>query len=276
MIVVTGATGTAGSEVVRALIERGLAVRVLARDPVRARDLFGAAVEVVSGDFDDALSVRAALVGAEQLFLSCADDPRRVAWESAAIDAAAASGVRRIVKLSSIGAEPGSPVAFWDWHGRVERHLRESRVAAVVLRSSFYMSNVLPALSAGMLFAPAGGARIAMIDPRDVGAAAAAVLDSAGHDGRTHVVTGPEAITYAQAAAELSAAFVDIGDDEARRQLTAGGVPEAIAAEVVKLFGALRAGAAERVTATVEALTGRAPRDFGAFARDRAAVGAAR
>ena len=126
MILVTGATGTAGSEVVRALIERGRAVRVLARDPVRARDLFGPAVEVVSGDFDDALSVRAALVGAEQLFLSCADDPRRVAWESAAIDAAAASGVRRIVKLSSIGAEPGSPVAFWDWHGRVERHLRES------------------------------------------------------------------------------------------------------------------------------------------------------
>jgi uncharacterized protein YbjT (DUF2867 family) len=277
MILVTGATGIAGSEVVRALIGRGQAVRVLARDPVRARDLFGPAVEVVSGDFDDALSVRAALVGAEQLVLSCADDPRRVAWETGAIDAAVASGVRRIVKLSAIGAEPGSPVAFWDWHGRVERQLEESGIAAVVLRSSFYMSNVAAQIGFdGRLYAPAGGARIAMIDPGDVGAAAAAVLTTSGYAGRTYVITGPAAITYAQVATELSAvtgrdvAFVDVDDDDARRQLGAGGVPEAIAGEVVRLFGALRAGAAERVTAEVESLTGRAARDFAAFARDHA------
>ena len=89
-------------------------------------------------------SVRAALAGVDELVLSGADDPRRVGWETRAIDAAAAAGVGRIVKLSSIGAEPGSPVAFWDWHGRIEEHLRRSAVRSVVLRSSVYMSNVAP------------------------------------------------------------------------------------------------------------------------------------
>ena len=79
----------------------------------------------------------------------------------------------------------------------------------MILRSSFYMSNVLAGAEQvareGRLFAPAGDARIAMIDPRDVGEAAAAVLTTPGHDGQTYVLTGPEAITYAQVAAELSA-----------------------------------------------------------------------
>src|SRR5262249_62420941 len=154
--------------------------------------------------------------GADALLLSCADDPRRVGWETAAIDAAVAAGVRRIVKLSAMAAEPGSPVAFWDWHGQVERHLQASGAGWVILRASWYMTNLLAAApqvaAEGRLYAPAGEARIAMIDPRDVGAAAAAVLSDSGHEaglgheGHTYLLTGPRAITYADAAAELSAA----------------------------------------------------------------------
>ena len=251
MILVTGATGTAGSEVVRALVARGARVRVFARDPEKARSLFGDAVEIQRGDFADRTSVRAALNGVEQVFLSGADDPRRVDWEKAVIDAA---GERRIVKLSSIHAAPGAPVAMWDWHGQVERHLRRSDV---ILRSSAYMSNVV-AID-GVVFAPAGVARVAMIDPRDVGEAAAAVLTTPGHDGRTYTLTGPEAITFAQAAAELAATYVDIPDDAAR---------PAIGDEVVKLFAQLRQGAAERVTDDVEALTGRPARGFAAYAQE--------
>src|SRR4029077_10865633 len=99
------------------------------------------------GDFADAASVRAALEGADVLLLSCADDPRRVGWEKAALDAAAAGGARRIVKLSAAAAEPGSPVAFWDWHGQVEQYLRSCGTNWVILRASWYMSN-LPAAPA--------------------------------------------------------------------------------------------------------------------------------
>ena len=128
MILVTGATGRAGSQVVRALLEQSDEVRALVRDPVTARDLLGEDVELVVGDFADVASVRVALEGVSDVFLSGPDDPRRVGWETAAIDAAAAAGVRRIVKLSSIVAAPGAPVAFWDWHGRIENHLRQSAI----------------------------------------------------------------------------------------------------------------------------------------------------
>src|SRR5690349_15523309 len=127
LTLVTGATGVAGAEVVRALLAQGRPVRAFVRDPAKARRLFGDAVEVATGD------LRSALTGAGALVLSGPDDPRRVAWESAAIDAAA--GVRRIVRLSAIGAAPGSPVPFWDWHGQVDERLRASGVPSVILRS---------------------------------------------------------------------------------------------------------------------------------------------
>ena len=280
MILVTGGTGNAGSEAVRALIERDYQVRVFVRDAERAEGLFGGSVELALGDFGDAGSVRDALEGVSDVVLSCADDPRRVEWETAAIDAAIRAGVRRIVKLSTLAASPGAPVAFWDWHGRVEQYLRKSGIAAVILQSSFYMSNLLAAAKSvaheGRFYAPAGGARIAMIDPRDVGAAAAAVLASDEHDGLTYVLTGPEAITYSQVAAKLSAAigrpveFVDVPDDAARQGMVEAGMPDFVADQVVNIFEMLRQGVADRVTDTFASLTGAAPRDFAEFASDHA------
>src|SRR6266566_650252 len=250
MIVVTGATGQAGSEVARALAARGDRVRAFVRDPGKARRMLGENVDLAIGDLADPRSVRAALDGADALFLSCADDPRRVGWERSAIGAAVAAGVRRVVKLSAVGAEPGSPVAFWDWHGQVEQHLRASGTGWVILRSSWYMSNLL--------------------------AAAAQVLSSPGHERQSYLVTGPEAITFAQVSAGLSAAmgsrieFTDIPGEDARQAMVGGGMPEFAAEQVIKIFEQLRQGADRQVTATVEVLTGSAPRDFASFARDHA------
>ena len=280
MILATGGTGNAGSQVVRALLERGQSVRTFVRDPHKARGLFGNAVELAVGDFTDPSSVLAALDGVEQLFLSGADDPRRVEWERNMIDAAAAMPVRRVVKLSSITAEPGARVAFWDWHGRIERHLRDSGIHFVALRSSFYMSNLLAAREQisheGRIYAPAGNAKIAMIDPRDLGHAAAAVLSTDGHAGKTYFLTGPEAITYTQVAAELSSAtgrhveFVDVPDEAARQAMIQSGLPAFLAEGIVDVFAMTRQGADCQVTATVESLTGAPPRDFASFAHDHA------
>lgn len=280
MMLVTGATGTAGSEVVRALLERDQRVRAFVRDPKRARERLGDAVELAVGDFADPGSVGAALDGVEGMVLSCADDPRRVQWETSAIDAAAAAGVRRIVRLSAVGAEPGAPVAFWDWHGQIDQHLRASQIPAVILHSTFFMSNLLAAAAQvarqASIYAPAGEAAIAMIDPRDVGAAAAAALTGASQDGQTYVLTGPESITHEQVAADLSAAtgrevrFVNISDEVARQGILGAGLPELVAEQMVRIYQQLRQGVAEQVTGTIEALTGRPPRSFAAFARDHA------
>ena len=280
MILVTGATGTTGSEVVRALTARAGRVRVFVRDAEKARRKLGLSAELAIGDFADPRTLRAALEGTDALFLSCADDPRRVGWETAAIDAAAAAGVRRIVKLSTAAAAQGSPVAFWDWHGQVEQHLRSSGADWTILRPTYYMSNLLaaaPQVSAeGRLYAPAGTARIAMIDPRDVGVFAAAVLSSAGHEGQTYLLTGPAAITYAQVAAGLSEVtgsrveFVDIPDDAAQQAMIRDGMPGFVAEQIIKTFAQLRQGVGAQVTPAVETLTGSAPRDFASFARAHA------
>jgi uncharacterized protein YbjT (DUF2867 family)/predicted ester cyclase len=231
-ILITGATGTTGAEVVRELLRSGRPVRVFVRDAAKARRLFGDAVEVAVGDLADTASLHAALAGAGALVLSGPDDPRRVAWETAAIEAAA--GVRRIVRLSAIGAAPGSPVPFWDWHGRVDERLRASGIPSVILRSSLYMS------TAALM--PPAGARVAVVDPADVGAAVAAALHG-GHDGGTYTLTGPEAIDFPAAELEL---------------------PPPVEA----LFVQLRAGVAAEPSGAVEALTGRPPGDFAAFTRE--------
>ena len=280
MDVVMGATGVAGSQVVRALIARGQDVRAFVRDRERALDLFGDEADLAVGDFADPESVRAALVDVDRVVLSGPDDPRRVEWEKSAIDAAAAARVRRVVKLSSIVTAPDSPVAFWAWHAEIEQHLLDSGLPATLIRSAPYMSNVLSGAEQvareDLLYAPAGEARMALIHPRDVGAAVAAALTTPGQDGRTHVITGPEAIGYRDVAAELARVlgrpvqYVDVPDGVAMDALVEAGLPDFVARHVVNVFGQLRRGVAQRPTATVEHLTGRAPAGFPVFAREHA------
>ncbi|MGH3734228.1 MAG: SDR family oxidoreductase [Micromonosporaceae bacterium] len=280
-VLVTGATGTTGRHVVAALRERGASVRAFVRDAARAVEVLGGDVECAVGDFEDMASLRRAMQGVDHLFLSSADGPRKVAHEAAVIDAAAATWVQRTVKLSTIGAGVGSPVGFCDWHGQIEEHLRRSGLPAAVLRSSFYMTNLYASAEAvagaGKLFAPAGDAKIAMIESRDV-AAAAVLLTEDGHEGRTYEVTGPDAITYQEVAEQLSAAtgrtveFVDLPGDAAYAAMLDSGAPQWLAENLVALFGMLRDGGGSEVTDTVRALTGHSPRGFAEFARDHAAA----
>lgn len=234
------------------------------------------------GDFSEPESFRAALKGVDVLFLACGNHPRQVECEINAIDVAAGAGVRRMVKLSAFGAEIGSRLDFWDWHGRIEHRLEASGLPSVILRPYFYMSNRLGAAetirAAGRIFASADQAKIAMIDPRDVAAAAAVVLTDDGHEGQTYVLTGPGAVTYHEIAAQLSDAadrtiqFVDVPDAAAREGLLKAGMPDWMADNLVTVFAILRKGFESHGTDAVRALTGRQPRGFAEFARDHAAL----
>lgn len=285
MILVTGATGNVGSSVVGELAEHGVAVRAFVRDPATAVERLGADVEIAVGDFADPSSLARALGGVEAMFLSSADGPDKVAFETAAIDAAASAGVRRIVKCSTVRAEKGSPLPPFDWHGRIEQHLRAAGPSFVILRSAFYMTNLLsaaePVRHTGSIFAPAGGAKIAMIDPRDTGAVGAVALTTDAYDDAILELTGPEAITYEQIAEDLSAAtgrkigFVDIPDEAAREALTGAGLPGWLVEHLGRLFPLLREGALDQPTDTVRAVTGRDARSFATFARDYASAFAA-
>jgi uncharacterized protein YbjT (DUF2867 family) len=281
-ILVTGATGTIGAHVVTRLHGRGATVRAFVRDPDRARKRLGPDVDLAVGDFADPASLRRALHGVDRVFLTAPDGPDHVAHETAVVDAAAAAWVQRIVKLSAVGAYIGSPIMFSDAHARVEAHLRAGPVPCVILNSGFFMSNLFAAADeiarSGQLIAPAGDATIAMIDPRDVAAAAVAALLDDRHEGNAYVLTGPEAITYAAAAARLTAAtgreitFVDVPGEAARAAMLDSGAPAWLADTLVVLFAELRRGIAAQTTDAVYRLTGRRPRDFAEFARDHRAI----
>ncbi len=277
-ILVTGASGTVGSQLISLLRGRRIDVRALVRDPDRANAISATGAQLVTGDFADPGSLRAALDGVSAVFLACGNVREQVDYECAVIDAVETSGAQQIVKLSARGAAVDSPVAYWHWHAVIERHLQTSSTPWTVLQPGFMMTNLLGAADQvrqqGMLFAPAADARIAMIDPGDVAAAAAVVLTENGHHGQTYVLTGPEAMTYHRVAEDLSAAigrrvgFVDIPPAAASAALVDAGLPPFAAEQVVRVFDALRDGAQSTTTDTVRALTGTAARSFAAFARD--------
>jgi uncharacterized protein YbjT (DUF2867 family) len=280
-VLVTGATGNVGSSVVRELRGGDASIRAFVRNAAKGTEMLGDDIDLAVGDFEDPASLTSALDGVDFVFLASDPGPEKVEHEVAAINAAAASGIKRIVKASTIGAEVGSPLPPFDWNGRIEEHLRRSGVPAVILQSNYYMTNLLASaeqIRQGKLVAPAGKGKIATIDPRDVGAVAAATITGEGHDGRTYILTGGEALTFGQMAEQLSEAtgrsieYVDVPEDAAKQGLVAAGMPDWLISHLSQLFGMIRQGALATVTETVRSLTGREPRTFRQFATDHAAL----
>jgi len=283
-VLVTGATGNVGRQVVRALGERGIATRAFVRDPGKATSMFGGAVELAVGDLADRDSLDRAMHGVDRLLLACGNVPGQVDYECAAIDAAKTAGLSRVVKLSSPDPSVDSPLIFDRWHGEIERHLTSSGLPWVLLRPRTYMTNLLAYAETirqtGKLFAPAGAARVTFVDPVDVGAAAAAALVDDGHEGWSYTLTGPEAIGFEQIARELSELapadrpieYVDIPDNAARAALLDAGLPGFVADFVVGVFQSQRTGSMSDTTDAVRTLTGREQRTIGQFLRVHAAA----
>lgn len=281
-VLVTGATGDVGRHVVDELGRHDVPVRALVRDAEKARAIHGDAADLSVGDLGDVGAIRRALEGMERVFLACSNDPRQVEYETNVIDAAAEAGVERVVKLSAVGAEIGSTLDFWDAHGQIERHLRASGLSSVLLRPTSYMTKLLGPPGAikqsGKLFAPAGDARIALIDPRDVAAVAATTLIDEGHEGQTYVLSGPEAVTLTEVAEALSAAagrtieFVDVPEEGARQGMLGSGLPDWLVENLMTLWRFIREGRVSTVTDAVRQVTGREPRTFADFAEDNAAL----
>ena len=273
MILLTGATGNVGRPLAGLLTEAGLSFRAFARDPGRARSALGPEVEIVRGNLSDPSSLEAALGGTGVLFLLNGDP----ALEEGAVDAAARSGVGRVVKLSAL-ADGLEPPAF---HRRVEESLERTGLGWTHLRPNAFMQTLLGYLprlisEAEVLRLPAGGGRIGWVDARDIATVAFRALTEDGHEGRVYAVTGPEALSMADVTSEVARAtgrsvrYEDAPPEEARERLLAAGLQAPFAGFLIDFYAAVRTGAHDAVTRDVLEVTGNRPRTFGAFAREHA------
>jgi uncharacterized protein YbjT (DUF2867 family) len=281
VIIVTGATGKIGGELVRRLAEGGEAVRALARHPAREEAPRG--VEWVAADLARRERLAPAFAGAERLFLLTANSEDMVLLQRNVLEAARDGGARHVVKLSALGASDHSLSVIGLWHYNVERRVRESGLAWTLLRPHHFMDNLLDQreniVREGVVYSAAGEGRIPFIDTRDIAAVAAVTLTAPGHEGKVYTLTGPEALSYRRATEILSAAlgrpltYVAETEDEAWARLRRAGEPVWRIAALLAIAAYQRAGGpTERVTRTVEELTGRPPRSVEQFARDHAAA----
>jgi uncharacterized protein YbjT (DUF2867 family) len=270
MLLVTGATGHVGRELVRELDATGTAFRVLVRDPARAAGLPERAERVI-GDLDTPTTLTPALHGVQQLFLLVPGIG--IEHTEHVIAAAKAAGVRRIVYLSSY-AVMGNPVpAMGRWHYQREQLIRDCGIPATFLRPCGFMTNAfdwLPTLrEGGYVLDPVGPGRAAPIDPADIAAVAAVTLTEEGHEGQEYLLTGGETFTVAEQVQVLAKA---IGRDievrpvatpaEALRFRYPHGAPQALADALIEGLTLMRADTVGLRSDAVRRVLGREPRTF--------------
>lgn len=269
-IAVTGATGALGGRVARRLAERGIAQRLVVRDPSRAPEL--AEAQVATGEYSDGEAMRRALDGVRTLFLVSGSEAfDRLEQHKTTIDAVVAAGVERVVYTSFLAAAPDATFTFARDHYHTEQHLRAAGPSVVSLRDSIY-ADFLPYFAVGgVIRGPAGDGQFAPVTRDDIADVAVAALLDPKYDGTTFDVTGPELLTMEQTAQLLTEVtrrpvrYEAETLDQAYASRADYGAPDWEVAGWVTTYAAIATGELAIVADTVERVTGHpaaAPGDF--------------
>ena len=282
-ILVTGATGNIGGKLVEQLTAQRVPFRAMVR---RAKDVEALSqpegVEAVIGDFDDETTVADALQGIDRAFLLTPSSEEAETQQKTFVELARRAGVKHIVKQSQWAADADSPVRFLRYHAAVEEKIQESGLAYTFLRPNLFMQGLLgfrdTIIQQDKFFAAVGEAKISAVDTRDIAAVAAAALTGEGHTGKIYNLTGPQALSHAEMAEELSTAlgrpiqFVDVSPEAMHDTLLQVGFPAWQAGGLIEDYAHYARGEAAVVTGDIKVATGRAPRTFEVFARDYASA----
>ena len=277
-ILVTGATGKLGSQLIQRLVEAGAQVKAGTRRPERAAHDFGGPVEVVDLDYDVTETWDAAVMWADRVFLVAPPfDPRADERLVPFLDWAVQSGSSHLVLVSAMGVETRERLAL----RRVEQRVEQTGVGWTFLRPNIYMQNFARGFIArsiredGVFRLPAGDGAVSFVDVRDVADIAAAVLlDGEGHLGQAYTLTGPRALDHDDVAAILAEAagrvvrYQRIDEAQMLEQLKAEGWAGEQARTFAALLGSIREGERAATTETVERLLSRTPGSFESFAHD--------
>ncbi|MBA2542161.1 MAG: SDR family oxidoreductase [Deltaproteobacteria bacterium] len=275
-ILVTGATGTIGANVVSELQKLGAKVRVATRDTSKAPK----GTEAVDFAWDDAAKVAQAVAGVDAVFLLTPLVENSVPYVQTLVDAAKKAGVKKIVKLSAGGADNPS-FDLLKRHTEGEQVVRDSGIAWVALRPNFFMTNFVayyPPDAEGAIYLPTGEGKAAWMDPRDVAEVAALALTKPDWDNRALELSGPAALSVADVAQLLSTVsgrtirHVDVPESAAKSAMEGMQLPGWMVEGMLGLHGVVKQGWAATPTTTVKDVTGHAPRTFEAFAKENASA----
>lgn len=277
-IVVTGANGTIGSRVVEGLVKQAKDVVALVRDKEKGKRLEALGAKLAFGTFEDKGSLEKAFAEADTVVLITAANANAAEQTIDAIDAAKKAGVRKIVRISALKADPNGPTDNTRQHGRTEKALKDSGLTYVILRPHFFMQNLFGALGTisgqGKIFWATGDGRLGMIDTRDVSDAAVAASLTDAFDGGTFELTGPAAIDYGTVASAVGrglgrdVAYVAIPPEAAAEAVRGFGADEWTAGIIRDYSAAYAKGFGDFTTDAVAKITGHPARSIDDFVRE--------
>jgi uncharacterized protein YbjT (DUF2867 family) len=286
-ILVMGATGTLGGEVVKQLSSSTPAVNIKAgvhsaQNVNKVKD--GDKVEVVLIDYNKPETLKEALSQVDKLFLLTPDVPNAHELASNLVIEAKKAGIRHIVKQSVMGADLEADVGTFRLHRQAEKIIEQSEIPFTFLRPNEFMQNFVNFHSHfiknnNAFYLPLEDAKVSLVDVRDIAAVAVKSLTedtSDKHNNKTYLITGPEALSYYQAAEILSSAtdkkisYVNISEEEARGAMKEMGMSDWLINTISELHDYFRKGNASQVSSAVEEVTGKKPISFSQFAKDYA------
>ncbi len=278
-VLVTGATGNTGSLLVPLLLKSGVDVRVFVRDEAKAQPLKDLGAEVVTGNLDEPGTILPAVKDVDKIYLLTWNGETQLKQAENVINAARYEGVPHIVRHSMWGPENSRIIKQGN---KIEEMVKSSGLQWTLLKPTFYMQNTMMAAqtisSDGVIYWDMKDGKLGMIDVRDIADAAFAVITGEGHEGRSYILTGPEAISFNDVANTFSKVlhkevkYVNVPGEASLQAMTGMGVPEWIAKGYVELAEGFSVNFANSTTKNVETLTGRPARSFKQFANDFAQV----
>ncbi|UCG71356.1 MAG: SDR family oxidoreductase [Chromatiales bacterium] len=281
MIFLTGVTGKIGGETAKELIAKGAGLRALVRDEAKAAELKAAGVELIVGDIADPDIVKQGMDGAEKAFLLLPNGEQQEANEKQFTDLAVASGVKHLVKMSSMEAVADAKTPIPQAHWAVEEYIRASGLDWTMVKPNFFMQNLLASAPTikeqRKFFLPMGNGTTGMADGRDIGAVCAEVLTGQGHAGQSYEITGPEVLSFYDVADRFSEVlgekveYLPMPMDQFRERMTGILVPWHLNA-VCELFQEIAEIGLDHTTGTFKELIGRDPISLKQFIQDHLAV----
>nr|WP_295876283.1 SDR family oxidoreductase [uncultured Chitinophaga sp.] len=282
-ILITGATGNVGTQLVKRLAAAHVPFKAIVRnnDNHEYLDSIPEAT-IITADLADEKAVGKTLQGIEKAFLLTNSSEQAETLQLNFAAAAHAAGVKHIVKLSQFAAAEQSPVRFLRYHARVENRIRELGMAYTFLRPNLYMQGLLAfkdyIKNDGQFYAAVGNAAISAVDVRDIAAIAAHALTAAGHENKIYDITGGEVVTHYEMADIFTRVlgkpvkFIDVSPEQMEGAVRAAGFPEWQVGGLIEDYAHYARGEAAIVSQVVPQVTGHAAIRFEQFVQDHKAL----